>query len=99
MFRCCHYAILAGQAQTAAFQERLDAAMVFERKRDKERKEIPEAEETPEDVERAKAVERKELGDVIRKKDTHIKEEKARASKTCNFGPSFDLAFDESDKS
>lgn len=99
VFRRCHYAVLAEQAQATAFQERLDTAMTFERKRDQERKEMLDAVDTPEDAERADAVDRKELGDVIRKKDTHIEKEKAKATKICNFGPSLDLAFDESDKS
>jgi hypothetical protein len=99
VFRRCHYAVIAEEAQAASFQERLDIAMAFERKREEERKEMPEVENTPEEAERAEAAERKELGDVIRKEDTHIEKQKSKANKICNFGPSFDLPFAESGES
>lgn len=102
VFRRCHYAVIAEEAQKAAFQERLDAAMEFERKRDEEReeerRERPEAEITAEDVEQAETEERKELGEVIRREDTKIEREK-KANKICSFGPSFDLPFAEKDES
>jgi hypothetical protein len=90
VYRRCHYAIIAEEAQEQAFRERLDAAIAFERKRDKERMGIPE---TPEATERAETTEREELAEVIRDEDDQIARENTRASRICNFGPSFDLAY------
>jgi len=98
VFRRCHYAIIAEEAQQASFQERLDAAMEFERKRDQERKELREAENTPEDVERADAEEMKELGEVIRREDTRVEKEKSSTKNICSFGPSF-APFSDNEKS
>ena len=103
VFRRCHYAAIADDAQKAAFQERLDAAMGFERKRDhekeEERRETPNAELTPEELERAESKERKELGEVLRKEDTRIEKEKQALKSPCSFGPSFDLPFQETSSS
>jgi hypothetical protein len=90
VYRRCHYAIIAEEVQEQAFRERLDAAIAFERKRDKERRGIPE---TPEATELAETTEREELAEVIRDEDNQIARENTRASRICNFGPSFDLAY------
>jgi hypothetical protein len=99
IYRRCHYAILAEEAQEAAFRDRLNAAMAFEKKRDAERKQMLETENTPEELERAETVDRNELAGVIREEDDELEREKTKANKTCNFGPSWDLAFQESEKS
>ena len=98
IYRRCHYAILAEEAQEASFKERLDAAMSFERKREIEKKETTETESAPGNFERAETVERNELAEVIRKEDEDLGREKSRANKACHFGPSWDLAFNESEK-
>jgi Protein of unknown function (DUF3533) len=90
VFRRCHYALIAEERQEQTFRERLDAAMAFERKRDKEQREIPE---TPEAAERAETTEREELAEAIRDEDDQIARENTRASRTCNFGPSFGLPY------
>jgi flagellar biosynthesis GTPase FlhF len=38
VYRRCHYAVIAEEAQENAFNERLNTAMAFEKKRDEERK-------------------------------------------------------------
>ena len=98
IYRRCHYAVLAEEAQEASFKERLNAAMTFERKRDAEQREPVENENTPEDLERLETVERNKLAEVIKKEDEELEREKSKANKTCNFGPTWDLAFKESDK-
>jgi hypothetical protein len=98
VYRRCHYAVIAEEAQKASFQERLNATIDFERKRDAERRELPEVEQTPEEVEREEEAERKEIGDVIRKEDSRVEKEK-KANKICSFGPSLDLPFVEGEKS
>ena len=90
VYRRCHYALIAEEVQEQAFRERLDTAMAFERKRDKERREILE---TPEAAERAETTKREELANIIRDEDDHIARENTRASRICNFGPSFNLAY------
>lgn len=75
VYRRCHYAVLAEEAQVQAFRTRLDAAMAFERKRDNEQKEIPEN-SAPEIRERADAIEREEVSGVIRKEDNEIQSQK-----------------------
>jgi hypothetical protein len=98
IYRRCHYAILAEEAQEASFKERLNAALAFERKRDAEKKEATEIENTPEELEGLETVERNELAEVIQKEDEELEREKSKANKTCHFGPSWDLAFEESEK-
>lgn len=109
VYRRCHYAVLAEVAQEASFQERLEAAMAFQQKRDDEREaereaerdgqraEKPENENVAEDLERAQTVDRNELAEVIRKEEEDLRKEKTKKGTACNFGPSFDLAFQESD--
>jgi hypothetical protein len=94
VYRRCHYAVLGDEAQERAFRERLDAAVAFEQKRDTEMKEVPEP-ETPADVERVATRRRESLAEVIREEDEETQKEKSAIKKTCNFGPSFDLAFEE----
>jgi hypothetical protein len=97
VFRRCHYAAIAEEAQEAAFQERLNAKMEFERKRDIEREEErrsraeAEKETTPEELERAETRERREMGEVVRKVDTKIEREKQAIKSPCSFGPAFEL--------
>lgn len=112
VYRRCHYAVIAEQTQDQALQERVDAAMAFERKRkrkrNQERAEAKEEKRTSEvdanrDVEadavalqRIETAEREELADVIRKEDSQLRRERTRAAKGCGFGPSFDIAFESS---
>ncbi|KAF8860600.1 hypothetical protein BDZ45DRAFT_588213 [Acephala macrosclerotiorum] len=86
-YRRCHYAVIAEEAQQAAFQERLSAAMEFERKHDAE---LREALEGSQDVV-SEAKEREELGEVIQKQDTQARQMLRRESRGCPMGPSFDL--------
>jgi hypothetical protein len=108
VYRRCHYAIIDKENQEHAFQERLDAAMEFERKRDEERAAEREEREKMKDsadrsdvdaVQRVQTMERdrEELAGVIRREDTQMTKEKRRASKACGFGPSFDLAFQDNE--
>ena len=99
IFRRCHYAVIAEEQQAASFQKRLDAAMDYERKRDEERKQLQEAQSTPDEVERADVEEMGELGDVIQKENSRVEKDKGKANKMCNFGPSFDLPYAESNDS
>ncbi|CZR68119.1 uncharacterized protein PAC_18018 [Phialocephala subalpina] len=88
VYRRCHYAVLAEEAQKAAFQDRLNAAMEFERRHDEEMREALEG--SQEMISQAK--EREELGEVIEKQDTQArKQRQRRESRACNMGPSFDL--------
>jgi len=110
VFRRSHYATLADEAAARQFDERVEAAMEFERAREREekmdqeqaraRKPAGEKEEEPadaaEDAERTDSNIRRELSKVIRTEDARIYKER-RASKTCNFGPSFSLPFDAKD--
>jgi hypothetical protein len=110
VYRRCHYAAVADQAQEQAFQERVDSAMAFERKRDQERAETREEKKVSEadadrdmevdadvdTVQRVQTAERAALAEVIRKEDSQLRRERTRAAKGCGFGPSFDVAFQDS---
>jgi len=102
VYRRCHYASIAEEQAAHAFQERLDAAMAFERKRDEEREEERQEQQekgtTPESVDPeaariSEAIDREELADVIRNEDEQIQREKTKNSKICDFGPSFGVAY------
>jgi len=43
IYRRCHYAVLAKEAEEQAFRDRLDAAIAFEQKRDQEKRETMES--------------------------------------------------------
>lgn len=91
IYRRCHYAVVAEMAQEDAFQERLNAAMAFERKHDEETRAILEG--TQDVILETKTAERnrQELGDMIEKGNEEQASKDRRASQACNFGPSFDL--------
>lgn len=93
IFRRSHYASLEEEAQTREFNKRLEAAMDFEKKRERE---IRDAEAEPKAADITTRTEnkvRQELTEVIKAEDNQIHREQRRASKACNFGPSFDLPF------
>jgi hypothetical protein len=104
VYRRCHYAFLGEQAAERAFSDRIDAAMAHERKRDAElraqrEQEVSEPslkkEGTRADAEAAEQEaeegEREEFADIISNQDA--KEKELKRTKTCGFGPSFDLAY------
>jgi hypothetical protein len=93
IFRRCHFASLAEEEKTREFNERLEAALDSEKKRERE---IREAEVEPKAAEITTRIEKKgrqELTEVIKAEENQIYREQRRASKACNFGPSFDLPF------
>ena len=95
IFRRCHFASLAEEEKTREFNERLEAALDFEKKRERE---IREAEAEPKAAEITTRIEnkgRQEVTEVIKAEENQIYREQRRASKACNFGPSFDLPFGE----
>ncbi|KAE8445390.1 hypothetical protein EG329_013403 [Mollisiaceae sp. DMI_Dod_QoI] len=87
VYRRCHYAVIAEEAQQKAFQERLNSAMAFERRREEEMREAIEG--SQEVISESK--EREELNEEMERQDTRIQREHRRASQACNFGPSFEL--------
>lgn len=95
VYRRCHYAVLAEEAQEAQFRERLEVAMASERKRDEERKQRGEASNNIQE----EKTEGEELAEVIRKEDSKLLKMQTKESRACNFGPSFDLAFKENTSS
>lgn len=106
VFRRCHYATLGQEQQEKQFQERLDAAMEFERKREREAQEASTAAEaqmekkvtSPGEQEDTDAEVQRELAEVISRTNSRIRREQRRESRTCSFGPAFSVAFgNESD--
>jgi len=100
VYRRCHYAMIAEEAQDQAFRDHVDVALAFERKRDQEREqekreEAQEAAQPDPDAEiRSEANDRVEIEEVIRRVNTEAERRKTRERKQdCNFGPSFDLTF------
>jgi len=93
VYRRCHYAVIAEEAQQNAFQERLNAAMEYERKHDREMREALEG--SQEIISEAK--EKEELGEEIGRQDSQMMANERRASQACNFGPSFELVGARSD--
>jgi hypothetical protein len=101
VYRRCHYAFLGEQAAERAFNDRIDAAMAHERKRDAEMraqreleasesslKKESQGERAEQDVEEG---EREEFAEIIERENEKDKE--LKRTKTCGFGPSFDLAY------
>jgi Protein of unknown function (DUF3533) len=76
VYRRCHYAVIAEEQQEAAFQDRLNAAMAYERRHDRKRREsavMRGAEpETIEEEKEEEKEEEEELGEVIREEDRKI---------------------------
>jgi len=101
VYRRCHYAMVAEDAQAAILREKADAALAYEKKHDQERDDALEArrslgaaqeEDSVEEaarVERMQTSEREKLEEAIRNEDDTLRKEQTRLSKTCNFGPSF----------
>lgn len=94
VYRRCHYAIIAEEVQEHAFQERLEGAMAFERKRDEEREKTMDGIDDNE-LQKVQTVkrEREDLVQALRREETQLQREKTKASRACGFGPSFDLPF------
>ncbi|KAF2098047.1 hypothetical protein NA57DRAFT_57213 [Rhizodiscina lignyota] len=104
--RRCHYAVVGQEEAEAQFQERLAAAMEFERKRDKDRKEgrdrrasvehaqaLEEAEaveEAEEDVEEAR--DKVAMSEELRRQDSRLRREDTQG-RSVHFGPSFACPF------
>lgn len=107
VFRRSHYAALAEDQQAKQFNERLNAALEFERSRNEdlrnqttanhEKQELDvETEVKIDDVDEAT---RERLAALIRKEDRQGKLAPRRLSRACNFGPSFDMPFVQDDSS
>jgi len=103
VYRRCHYAVLAAEAQENAFRSRVEAAVAFERKHEKERKVVgtAQAEEKHDVIEPIKAEEpeesdkeAEELADAIRREDENLRKVQTKSSRSMAFGPSFELAFE-----
>src|SRR6201996_1347263 len=95
VYRRCHYAVIVEEKQHAAFKNKLNAALDFERKRNAEQKEADmqndNVEGSPEWMTERQEEEAKEEGgleEVIRNEDNKLKVRDTR-----HFGPSFPLAF------
>ncbi|KAL2068939.1 hypothetical protein VTL71DRAFT_15277 [Oculimacula yallundae] len=103
IYKRCHYARVAEEAQEAALQQKADAALAYEKKHDQERDENMETrrsigavqesgqdkvEEVP-SLDRLQTVEREKIEEAIRDEDEVLRREQTRVNKTCNFGPSF----------
>ena len=97
VYRRCHYAVIAQEAEDEAFDDRVKSALVFERNRDAEREQelIEEAEGTSNEtmLQKAKTKERADVERAIRENDTKMRRELSKSGRSCNFGPSFDLPF------
>jgi len=107
--RRVHYAIIGEEAAERAFNDRIDAAMAFERKKEAERKEKNEEESLKKEDEPSiraegegetadveQAAEREGLAEVI-ENQMELEKQKTKSSRV-GFGPSFDLAYqDDSD--
>ncbi|KAK0110544.1 hypothetical protein ONS96_002150 [Cadophora gregata f. sp. sojae] len=101
VYRRCHYAMVAEDAQAAALREKADAALAYEKKHDQERDDTLEARRTlgtvqegnsveeVANMQRMETAEREKLEGAIRDEDDNLRKEQTRASKVCNFGPSF----------
>jgi hypothetical protein len=96
VYRRCHYAVIAEEAQQNAFQERVNSAMEFERRHDEEVRAA--ALESSQDA-ISEAKEREELGEVIAEEDKRSVKVNRRVSNACNFGPSFELVGAKSNSS
>lgn len=103
VYRRCHYAVLGEEAAERAFNDRIDAAMDHERKRDAELRALKgqdtsepslkkegEGERVEQDIENGER-EREEFAKIISRENE--KERDLKRTKTCGFGPSFDLTY------
>lgn len=104
VYRRCHLALVAEEAQQKAFRDRVDAALSFEREREKETHvENPAAEELlhtgTEQTSVQEADERGEsrLVEVMRREDERLRREQTRTNQGAQYGPCFDIAFSNSD--
>ena len=103
VYRRCHYAVIADERQARQFQERVDVALAFDRKKEAERIAMLAKETTEEaqqadqadQADQAESADREELSEDIRREDSKIGEQNSKDNRMCNFGPSFNLAFDE----
>jgi hypothetical protein len=93
VYRRCHYAVIAGEAAEAAFNDRVAVAMAFERKLVDDRRKTATGEIV--DIVAQDKKEEGELGEVIRSQDRKLQRRHSKANQDCNFGPSFSLAFNE----
>lgn len=102
VYRRCHYALIAEEAQEKLFQERLEKAVAFQRKRFEEEKlELQEEMESKtkydiiteqEDV-REEKKEEQELETQLQEDDEMLRRQETSNSKSVAFGPSFGLAY------
>lgn len=104
VYRRCHFAVIAQEAEEKAFRAHVDTALAFEEKRDKEReqarKEGNGGEMNGNAVLTAESDDRNEMEKTIRGENQEVRRGLTRSGTSCNFGPSFDLAFkDESEDS
>ena len=90
VYRRCHFAVIAEEAASAAFRDRVAVAMALERNLADERRKNATGEN--DDI---VAQEEGKLGDVIRSEDRKVQRRLTKATRDCNFGPSFSLAFKE----
>ncbi len=97
VYRRCHYAVLAEEAAEAAFRDRVSVALSLERQLVEERKK--NITEGSDDIVAEKKREEGEIGEAIQKEDDKLQRQQTRASRACNFGPSFPLAFKENSES
>jgi len=108
VFRRCHFATLGEEMQAKEFKERLDVAVGFEMARDARQRrpelakpgveralsELESKPEMSENVDEEEAV-REELADIIERVNTKQRRDHERAGTACNFGPSFNLPFNQ----
>lgn len=104
VFRRCHYAAIAEEKQAKQFDDRLNAALDFERQKDENSMNQMGAgyqnanADIGSDVrtDGAEGVTRQRLAALIKKEETDEKRLQKTLSNTCNFGPSFDMPFGRS---
>ena len=99
VFRRCHYAVIAEEKSQMSFQDRLSAAMAYERKRNKEKQAAVvrrggEPQTAAEEQEEEK-VDEEELERTIRDENSKLDEETAKAYKNSQCSVSFPLPFPE----
>ncbi|KAJ0116435.1 hypothetical protein J7T55_007415 [Diaporthe amygdali] len=109
VYRRCHYAVIQEDKEAQQFQERLEAAVQFERQRDIRSKResttvSPDALAVTDvsEEKRASGAEandpglREQLAGAIRRQESRAKHERGRESRACSFGPAFSLPFPDS---
>ena len=92
IYRRCHYAVLAGEAQQKAFREKLDAALISEREQNKETQNeaLPAEAGSAQDTEERGEI---KLSEVSRGDDETLRQNQTRSSQ---FGPCFDVVLTNS---